>query len=955
MDSHGKRPDTTSEDGRREKVQYQAGYKEGAGHPSKKSVYATKGYKRHEENRHEKKGSEEEEQSFSAGPDGFFSSRPKKVYTLMYNGQELTQEIVIEELKRNGVDVSVLKAAKPAGASRLREAGRAEGVSEERERGEREHVPYSHSAKGGDRAEKEGSDAQRGQDRALGEAGSIPRGHALHSQESADEEARDRKPSRYAKPGKFQKGERPERLERLDRADRAERPERGFKAPRADKPGRRPERSDLERTDRADRADRSEKVEKADRADRADRAEKVEKVEEKEEEIPSEPIDLSGYGIVNGVPTKSTQKEATIWDIIPTDALRQAVFSKETAAAKPAKKAPKLKKETSTSSTEKDEADLNTSADSALGVCDASGAEQQEEREKEILLGESSAEGVVGEHIVEVPESFLEQPSVEEQAQTPAEEEQAPAPAEPSLVDSAPLSEGVPAPAKEKEPETKKASTEYVLPKVYRKEDLMSFRESAKKVEFTLDKMIFEKQHPAFGRKRREFKTLKFGSPAPGKKSVPVSVFATIEEYIANFNMALNQLSAANINEVADKLMKITVPTNESMKGLAQMFYERAVQEEAHVDLYAKLVEMIQKQFRSQEEEPYNAEEYQKEKDMGKKEGAPKHKSVFAVELTNLIRNEFMSKKTWVTNESDTLKTSMTTEELTARVLEISSNKEQEYARIATKKRALALTRFLGSLFLYGFFSLNLIHKAIKQVIQTPSPENVERICYLLKHTGNVLEAPGEESAKYLNGYINWLESASETLGSRFLFMVEELKDLSKAGWNQEKARMPAEEEHDDSWRSAKSRDRKKAMGGKDKDKPFARKWEESKEKDKGKATTLLEKIETHKQEYQRLESLCTAILKTKEAPLDEAKKLESQCSNPIFLAAFIKLLIEGYGEVIATGTAIIEEWSKTVPSLDQKTKEVFEYLDFIMDDLRDDTPMAPKILERVKGIVQNK
>ncbi|EIJ88071.1 hypothetical protein NEPAR06_1840 [Nematocida parisii] len=466
------------------------------------------------------------------------------------------------------------------------------------------------------------------------------------------------------------------------------------------------------------------------------------------------------------------------------------------------------------------------------------------------------------------------------------------------------------------------------LPIIYSKEQLWALKSRSEGMPSIIDKNILAKSIGA-GKKRKDFKMFKTsGFKDARKTALPVTVFESIEPYIAEFNLALNQVCQNNIDEVAKRILSIKVPTVEAMEELAKAFFNRAMVEHAYTGVYAALVERLEVRFRAQTEEPFV-------------ENSPTgYKTVFRRTIIKLSQQEFMVKRTWATDQVEHKMVSMTAEELAKRVMEISSNKEKEYERISIKKRALTIARFAVELYLQLVLKDSTMHSSIFFIMEDRTPENVEIVCYILKHAGSRLDVP--IAKEYMDSYITWLKESSANLSVRYKFMVEEIIDLRKHSWVAKDSRKDSEDE-DDGWKSSKTKEKKKFV-----------KEKSVRKESISKTQKVSEFIELHDDEYRKMESDAVSTLKCSNktfAPAEHAKRLsvEYNSLSAIFFTALIKITIEGYGDTLENGMGLVKEWTKLVPLSPQKKEEVFEYIEEIMPDLVDDSPKAPAHFEEIK------
>lgn len=480
---------------------------------------------------------------------------------------------------------------------------------------------------------------------------------------------------------------------------------------------------------------------------------------------------------------------------------------------------------------------------------------------------------------------------------------------------------------------------------VYTKEQLLALRKTGSRVTVRIDRSVIRSKISDNRKRQREFKPVKFSfNPASKKNSHQPPLLAPVESYVADFNLALNQVSLSNIDSIAGRILKIKVPNEEAMEELTNIFFEKVMQEDAYAEVYAMLVEMIHKKFRSAEEKEYNEEEYEKKKEelrVIQRELS----SSFGKKIAVMCYNELQKERKWVSVSEEQKVMSMTPEKLAARVMEISSNKEKEYERMAVKKRALSIIRFVAELFKIRFFSHKVLFNAIRQIISAKTPENIERLCHLLKHVGPEIGA--NTKAAPVDPYVAWLDEAAQSLGPRFRFMVQDIKELRDNNWQPLDASEAESNSDGGEWKSSV---KPRGAATRERREREERKWKGRKQT--AVPASIEEEVETHAETFQKMESVASDILRSKIPEQEVQKYLPDLKTSTLFVTAFIKIYIESSREEIERGTLFIKEWAKAAPkSLDRKA-EIFDYIAGIMPDLIDDAPHAPEHLKNIKAVI---
>lgn len=747
-------------------------------------------------------------------------------------------------------------------------------------------------------------------------------------------------PTETKEPEKVEKAEKTEKVEEAVKEEKTEKEEKAVEEPEEKTVENAVEEQKEESAKEESELPESVKLE-----------EPTEMAEQTEQAIPadsSSAVDSSApavdYGIVKGIPTKIDEvtgiKTDNVWGIAGISKIIGGIFNRKESGASPRKtlpvQSPRMKKKAA----EKKETASKLAEEKKPGKTAKPAQKtvtEKEEKEEKIskIFSEKPVEKPV-EKSVEIPsDSSSTDRLVGVSAAVPEKSvPEVSSGSDGAVSDSAAVEKGDLFESGDK-------TVISALPIVFSKEQLLSYRNNSLDVKTEIDKSIFTRSTGS-SKKKREFKpSFKMTGMKDSKKPAPATVFSTIEPYIAEFSLALNQVCQNNIEEIAKRILSIQVPTKEAMTELATTFFNRAMQEQAYTAIYAALAENIQKRFRSKEEETYNEEEYEREKGKKKSQEISRGSiSIFGNTVAKLVKNEFMTKRKWATEEVEHKAVTMTAEKLAERVMEITSNKEKEYERMRTKKKALTIVRFLIELYMQGFFTDHVMFSATTSLTQEVSPENVERLCYILKYAGKRLDR--QSGQEHVTKYIKWLETAVVGMSSRYVFMMEDIKELRAKGW-MTKEEKKEESDDEEGWMSSKTKEKKRPR-------------EKERQKKEQKVQKISEMVDSHGEDYGRIESIIVSTLKADEnffAPQEQAKRFAAEyAGNVLFFVALIKITIEGYGDSLNNGKSLVREWAKVSPVSTQRKEEVFEYIEEIMPDLIDDSPGAPKYLKEIKEII---
>lgn len=116
------------------------------------------------------------------------------------------------------------------------------------------------------------------------------------------------------------------------------------------------------------------------------------------------------------------------------------------------------------------------------------------------------------------------------------------------------------------------------------------------------------------------------------------------------------------------------------------------------------------------------------------------------------------------------------------------SKEEREEKRIKARRRMLGNIRFIGELYKMSMLTERIMHECIKKLLgeyQYPDEEDVEALCKLMSTIGHMIDGP--KAREHIDAYFYRMTklSSDQKLSSRLRFLLKDVIDLRKNGWQQ--------------------------------------------------------------------------------------------------------------------------------------------------------------------------
>ncbi|KAK5085423.1 hypothetical protein LTS08_003113 [Lithohypha guttulata] len=241
---------------------------------------------------------------------------------------------------------------------------------------------------------------------------------------------------------------------------------------------------------------------------------------------------------------------------------------------------------------------------------------------------------------------------------------------------------------------------------------------------------------------------------------------------------ALNKMTPEKFDRISDGVLEIAAQSKQETDGrtlrqVIQLVFEKATDEAHWAPMYAKFCfKMLSTMSADIKDETI------KDKNGNVVAGG----NLFRKYLLNRCQEEF--EKGWkinlpTTKEGETEEAVMLSDEY--------------YIAAAAKRRGLGLVKFIGELFKLGMLTERIMHECVKKLLDydgTPEEAEVESLSSLLKTIGKQLDMSESKAAGRMDAYFERINQTLTLpdLPSRLRFMLMDVVDLRRNGWNSKDA-----------------------------------------------------------------------------------------------------------------------------------------------------------------------
>uniref|UniRef100_A0A9J7X0Y9 Uncharacterized protein n=1 Tax=Cyprinus carpio carpio TaxID=630221 RepID=A0A9J7X0Y9_CYPCA len=234
------------------------------------------------------------------------------------------------------------------------------------------------------------------------------------------------------------------------------------------------------------------------------------------------------------------------------------------------------------------------------------------------------------------------------------------------------------------------------------------------------------------------------------------SEFLKTQELYKRIEIVLNQLTPQMFQPLMKQVMKLTIDTEERLKGVIDLIYEKAISEPNSSEACANMCRCL----------------------MGLKVPAtekPGETVNFRKLLLNHCKKEFEKEKDDDTFEKQKELDAATGEEEKQRLKE-----DLEDAKEKARQRSLGNIKFIGELFKLKMLTEAIMHDCIVKLLKRHNEESLECVCCLLSSTWKHLDH--EKAKPRMDQYINTMEKIikERKTSSRICFMLQDVLDLRR-------------------------------------------------------------------------------------------------------------------------------------------------------------------------------
>ncbi|TPX38830.1 hypothetical protein SeLEV6574_g07593, partial [Synchytrium endobioticum] len=241
-----------------------------------------------------------------------------------------------------------------------------------------------------------------------------------------------------------------------------------------------------------------------------------------------------------------------------------------------------------------------------------------------------------------------------------------------------------------------------------------------------------------------------------------------VTKILRKIKSLLNKLTLEKFESLSAQVRDAGIANRVILEGVIDLIFEKALDEPNFCALYSRLCSFLHRE-------------------LPKKESwltSDPRPNAFRWTLLNKCQKEFQSGASWAKEEDAAKSVRKNVDKMTSAEKEAFA--QAQYERDKLKRRTLGNIRFVGELFKQTLITEKIINECIRQLLRNhndPVEEETESLCKLLATVGKQLDQPS--ARKFMDACFNQLPklAADTRLSSRIRFMVQDIIDMRKNGW----------------------------------------------------------------------------------------------------------------------------------------------------------------------------
>jgi len=220
----------------------------------------------------------------------------------------------------------------------------------------------------------------------------------------------------------------------------------------------------------------------------------------------------------------------------------------------------------------------------------------------------------------------------------------------------------------------------------------------------------------------------------------------------------LNKLTPQNFDKLFEQVKEVDIDSAFTLTGVISQIFDKALMEPTFCEMYSKFCVDLAADLPEFNEN--------------------NEKITFRRVLLNKCQEEFER------GEREQAEADRLEEEGEVKL----SKEEREEKRIKARRRMLGNIRFIGELYKMSMLTERIMHECIKKLLgeyQCPDEEDIEALCKLMSTIGHMIDRP--KARMHIDTYFDGMTRLSndQKLSSRLRFLLKDVIDLRKNGWQQ--------------------------------------------------------------------------------------------------------------------------------------------------------------------------